>query len=274
MVKYSLSLLALIFGAIGALACIAAILVAWNVSSRLTQATHSVFGVADNLVVKVQQRVAEIDERVRQLKITSAEMQESVKTWAKAEAQERVGSRLQVQEKAETLLQGIERADQWLAVTQSSAETIEQALGASQTLGIPLDVQPAQDLLAEIETLQTQLHDGLEVARHVAERVAAAGEEKPDLPLGQQITKLALRITATLGLIDARIAAINALLEKIDAGLQQQERKIVGWIRLAALGSTCFFLWLGAGQGALCYLGWCGLRRPKSNGAIVSGSVP
>ncbi|PQO44346.1 hypothetical protein [Blastopirellula marina] len=263
MLKYSLSLLALLFGAIGTLACLAAIIYAWSASSRLTHATESVFGVADNVVGKVQGRVAQIDERVQQLKITSAEMEESVKTWAKSEAQELVGSRLKVQEKAETLLEGIDRADQWLAVTESSAEMIHQGLDASQKLGLPLDVAPAQELLSEIETIQTQLQDGLGVARNISERVAAAGEEKPDVQLGEQIAKLALRVTATLGLIDARIDAADELLEKLKAGLEQEKRKIIGWIHLAAFGLTFFFFWLGAGQGALCYLGWCGVRPNK-----------
>ncbi|TWT34227.1 hypothetical protein [Blastopirellula retiformator] len=264
MARRILSVIALIMGTIGAIACIVAIIGVWSASSRLFDATLAVFGVGDNLLKGAREQVVKLDQRVQSLKITNDEVEETVKDWAAEKATEQAASILHLQEKAQTLLVELDKAEQFLALPEQSAQTMQQGLQVGRSLGLNVDVEHAEQMLSEAEEIKTRLSEGLEVARTLSERVAEIGDENMEQDAQQQIAKLALRVTATLSLIDGRIEQIKNALHEIEAALDYYEKEALIWINLAALGLTLLFVWLGAGQGALCYLGWRGLRRRES----------
>lgn len=260
MIQRILCSLALILGALGTIGCVAVMIAIWMISARVTQATEKVFGVADTALHGASERVAKIGDRVQTLKLTTTEIQDGAKTWVKSEASEIARSRLNVQQKAETLLTELDRAEQLLQLTESSVDLIQQAMTAGQSLGISLDTDSVKELLADLTTIQTKLHEGIDVAQNISQRAAEASDEKLLADRAEQIAKLVARVIATLGIVDQRIAAIEDRLAKIDAAVDVEKQKVIGWMNLATIGITLLFAWLGAGQSALCYLGFRGLR--------------
>ncbi|MCC9607821.1 hypothetical protein LOC68_03170 [Blastopirellula sp. JC732] len=263
MAKRILSIIGLIFGTIGVIACTVVIFYIWSVSFRLADATVTLFDVGDKMLHGAGERVEQIDSRVQSLKITTNEIEQTAKNWVKKEAAEAVGSKLHVQEKAEALLVELDKAEKWLEITEQSALVMQHGIDVTQSLGLNVDVEPAQKLMTEIDGIQTQLDEGLEIARNISQRVAELGDEKLETNATEQIAKLALRVTATLGLIDGRIEQIKGALQKLEVALYHYEKEVLMWVNLTAWGLTFLFVWLGAGQGALCYLGWRGFHSHK-----------
>ncbi|UUO04673.1 hypothetical protein M4951_14885 [Blastopirellula sp. J2-11] len=266
-----LSTLFLLAGALGTIGCVLILIAVWTVSMRVTRATDKVFNAADGILADVRERVAKTEDRVQALKITSHEIQANAQTWAKAEAAELAGSRLGVKKKAELLLTELDHAKQWIALTESSVQLLQQAVEASQSLGVSAKTDSVQNLIQEIEAIQEQLRQGIETAKNITHRAAEAGEGKLTADRSDQIAQLVVRVVATLGIVDARIQAIENHLANFESALKDAQQKLIRWVNLAAIGATAIFAWMAAGQCALCYLGIRGFRR-RSNLAVSSPS--
>ncbi|EAQ81707.1 hypothetical protein [Blastopirellula marina] len=228
---------------------------------RVTQATDQVLNAADGVLAGVRERVAKAEVHVQALKITSQEIQDDAKTWAQAEAAELVGSRLGVEKKAKLLLTELDRAEQWLELTESSVQLLQQAAAASQSLGVSVKTDSVHNLVEEVAEIQKQLRQGIEIANNISQRAAEVGEGKLTADKSDQIAKLVLRVVATLGIIDSRIQAVETHLAKVESMLKDLKQQVIRWVNLAAIGATTIFAWMAAGQCGLCFLGISGLRR-------------
>ena len=88
------SWLGLILGAIGFAGCFVAIVGVWGIRAQLSQTTGDVFDRIDNIFLVVRDGVTKTQQRVEASKVTTQEIERSLKTWTKEESSERVTSRL------------------------------------------------------------------------------------------------------------------------------------------------------------------------------------
>ncbi len=258
-----LRLLTLLFGLLGLAGCIAAIVGNWSVSARLSQATENVFGTIDRSLVVVLERVAQTQDRVEAAKITTEDIEKTLKDWAKREAGERLALRFDVAEKTDQLASTLQQADHWLEISEASVELVQRALSMGSSTGAPTDTTSVDRLIAEIASLRTQLGDTIEVVARIHERVTKTGEEKLLGRRLEQTLQLALRVVATLGLLDSRLEKFENRLAETQNNLQGQKIRTLRWILVVTIGITLLMVWMAAGQIALCLLAWNGLRRSR-----------
>ncbi len=245
----------------GLVGCVAAIACIWNINARFNRASGNVFGAIDHSLVDVRLRIAQTQDRVQVLQITTEDIEQSVTNRAKTEARERLTSRLGVEEKAERLVSGLQQADHRLELTQSSLQFVQQALEAGSSLGAPVQTDPADRLLGELASLRDQLTQAIEPVNRIRERALEVGEDGLREEGFNQVAQLAVRVNATLSSIDSRLENLAMRLTEIQTKTRNTKVQSMRWIRITAIGITLLFSWMAAGQGALCHLGWKGLRQ-------------
>ena len=103
----------------------------------------------------------------------------------------------------------------------------------------------------------------MENVTRIHERTTGASEKKSLGEKIEQAAQLAVRVAATLGLIDSRLKKLENRLLETQGYLQGLETRTLWWILVATVGITLLAVWMAAGQAALCLLAWTGLRRTR-----------
>jgi len=262
--KRILRLLMLLLGLVGLVGCMAAIVKGWGIKARLSQATESVFAIIDDSMVAAGKRVAQAQARVEASKITTEDIAEGLKGWTKRKVSERLAVRLDVAEKAERLGIALQQADHWLEVSQSSVELAQKALAIGRSTNRPSNAASLERLIEEIRSLRAQLAEATASVARIHERTTGAGEEKSLGEKIEQAAHFAVRVAATLGLIDSSLNKLENGLREVRKDLQRFKSRTLRWMLKATLAVTLIAVWMAAGQVALCLLAWTGLRPAPS----------
>lgn len=269
--RRAVSLAELLLGGLGVVISIAGTVGVWLLASRLSHVADDVFARIDSTLVAVQRTVGNTAERVHAARITADDVERGLKDWAKEATRDRLASKLDIEGKTERLETGLEQADRWLAISESSLQLVGEALDLVNSGGDRAGTGPVDRLLGEIALLRSRMSEAIESVKTVRERIAGAGGEKS---LGErmgQATRLAVRVIATLGPIESRLTDIKARLSEIRRTARNANATVRRWTWTAAIVITLLVLWMAAGQFSLCRAGWKGLQRGPANQPPNSG---
>jgi hypothetical protein len=243
-------------GFLGVVVCVAGVAGVWVIRSRLNQVVETTFVAIDHSLLRVDQRMAETQEGVEAARVTSQDMQQRLRDWAKNEAAERVSSRLEWDDKAEQLTAGLRQADDWLAFSESSIRLAQQAMELAEATGAPVESQAADRLMGELASLRTQLTQTIDTVGGIAERIGPANDEKLAGERWERAVQLAVKAIATLGSIESRLAGVRDRLSELQTGFQDLEARMRQWILITAIAISLLMAWMAAGQYLLCRHGW------------------
>ena len=246
-------------GSIGIVLCVAALVGIWLVSARLGQATESLFSKMDHSLVVVRQWVVQTQERVSAAAITTNELATALRDWTGREVGQRLAAQLDAAEKTERLASTLRQADQWLEVSESSLELVQELLSIGAPISEPNDTTLIDQIKEELASLRAQLAEATEFTAGIHERITGASEEKsPDARI-EQAAQFALRVVATLGSVGPRLERFADRFSSAQSQLQGLNARIQRWRLLVTAGVAVLILWMAAGQIALCRLAWNGL---------------
>jgi chromosome segregation ATPase len=216
-------------------------------------ATHAVFDAIDRSLVVARDRVEKARGRVEAAKITTEEVEQSLKDWAKRQAGKRVAEKLKVAERTEQLTVTMNQADQWLEVSQSSVELVQQVLSLASSAGAAVDVGAVDAIHEDIASLRSKLADATEVVDEIHRRTS--GEDSLET-WREQAVRSAVHAVVTLSSIDSRLKGLEGKLAEVGSNLVGQKATLLRSFSLGAVVSTFLLAWMAAGQAALCGLGW------------------
>jgi hypothetical protein len=249
------SLLALIFGFLGVVLCMAAILAVSSFTARLHRTNEMVFEKVDATLVAVQTRIESAQEAVETAKINTEEVRQGLNELAREEVGERVASRLQLAERTEKLGRGLEQADAWLEVSDESMRSVQQILEMGRSLGAPLDVEMVDPLMEKIQLLRDRMKNTTEFVDDIHQTVVGLKDDES----GQQRTKkaleLLLRVVATLTEVDSRLDESAGRFAEIQSGGKQLQARTNWYILLSKLASYLLIGWMAVGQVFMCRYG-------------------
>ena len=263
--KRIVSLLAILFGLVGVVGCLFVLGTVWVVQAKLQRTTENVFQEVDNSIALVQGRFVQVQSRVEAAKITTADIEQSLKEWTTREAGQRLGARLEIAEKTERLAGALDQAEHWLELSESSVKLVQQGLVLGNSAGAPVDPGGADKLIVEVASLRDEVAEAQEFVAGIGERMSGQSDEKLPRERLEQAVQLTLRVIATLGMIDSQLAEFETALTQTQSDLRGVQSKTQSWILAIACGIALLTAWMGAGQFALCVWGWRGLRRTASD---------
>jgi flagellin-like hook-associated protein FlgL len=247
-------------GLVGSIVCVAAMIVLWSASARVRGATESVFANVDGSLVVIQQRAQRTQDRVEASAITTDGIASNLKEWTKREAGQRLVAQLDLAEKSDRLRFAMQQADDWLELSASSAESVQQALSMVSELGAQIDTGRIDPVIEGIASLRNQLAEATEFVDNLQQRTAAMSADEPREERIEQAIQLTVRVIATLSSIDSRIENFKTRLLETQKNLQALKIKTIKWIWVVTIAVASLIIWMGAGQGALLYLAWRSLR--------------
>jgi len=239
---------ALLLGSLGVLLCVAAAVGVLFLGSRLNQATDKVFDGVDRSLVASRDRVLGAQTRVQESKITADDIGHAVENWMRAEATERLTSRLKVEEKTEWLASGLRQVDQGLEVSEESLQAAQQILEIARSLGAPADVSVVDPLLERLGAVRGKVQQSAETVDAIRERMAAAAEGPSLEERIRQVAQLALRVVATLSDIGSRLGEFADGLAGARATVEHRKIQTHRYIIAGQLGALLLILWMAAGQ--------------------------
>ena len=155
------SIVSLIFGVFGVLGCIVVVVISWSVASRLHLASEGLFHGIEHAIGTARQQVARVSDRVDALKLDAQAIDDRIKSRDEAEVAKRMTSNLPIEKSVDRIAVGLEQADHWLDVVESSVQIVQQVIAAGSELGIPTGTDALPRLLKDVSSVRNAYPAGL-----------------------------------------------------------------------------------------------------------------
>lgn len=253
--KRVVGLLALAFGLIGVIACVAGIYGVCILGSRLQHANDVAFAVVDKGLASAEERVRELQNRVEESRLTTTEVKHRLKDWGIREAKERVTARLEIKSRSEKLAEHLHTADLFLETSVASIHLLQQLLDVGKSFGATADAAALGSVLENVEQARGRLHQARQTVDQIHAFASRIDSEPEDSRLAR-VTKAVGRMLLTVSEVDTHLENAVTRLAEIRADAQQKKATISEYILLGTIAACVLLAWIAAGQGALC---WCGV---------------
>ncbi len=261
MLKRLTKMLILIGGLLGIAVCLAGIAVVWNAGGRLLQANAIIFDRIDKSLAAANGRVSSVQNRAQELKLTTEEIEQSVKEWLQLETAQRLGRRSDVVLMTEKVSFGLQQADEILELAAATVDGVQQAMEPGISIGIPFDPAFGDSLSEQLAISRTQLDQIAASIVEIREGAAAiATDEIPSERLNK-FAQLAVHVVATLGEVDVRLGNARSRLAEARTQLQQLESRTRRWLVAGKWVVVLIIGWMASGQVFLCALSLFVLQR-------------
>jgi chromosome segregation ATPase len=264
LLKRVVALLALAAGFLGFVACITGTYPISLLKTRLDRTNERVFATIDKGLASAQDRVREVQGRVRESKIRTSEIAPKLRDWRASKAKERLASAVEVKSRVETIIGRLQTADQLLQKSMDSIGGIRQAFQWLVLIGVPADSISPEKVLEELTSTQDKLRDIEKSINGVGEFTVNRVGESEDNRLSR-VFELLSKTELTAGAIDTRLEDSANRVSQMQADAQQLKARISHYILFTTIGGYLVFAWLAAGQAALCLFGWKNCSRSKSS---------
>jgi hypothetical protein len=253
--KRLLALFSLLFGFLGVVACLAGTYAVCVVGSRLQQTNEVVFALMDRTLLSAQDRVRGVQQRVKDLRITTSEINQRLRDWTKRKTEERLVSQLEIEKRAEKVAGYLQAADSVLETASESIQGIQQLLALGSSLGASVDPASLTDVLEKLQEIRARLQTIEGTVDQIREFTAGAEDESKVTRLAR-VTKLLVRATLTMTEIDPYLENLHTRLVELRTDGAQMQARTSRRILLATITCCLLLAWIAAGQVALCVYGW------------------
>jgi len=247
--------LAMLFGFLGVIACMAGIYGVWLFASRIEQAHEKAFAALDKGLASAQTRVRGVQKRVKESRITTAEIKQKLRDWSKGKAKERLVSQLEIESRTEKLAAQLQTADSWLETSTEAIRGVQQILDLGSLLGMPVDAASLEQVLEKLTSLRDRLQETERTANAIHASTAVKGDGSEESRLSRA-TKLLGRALLMIADVDTRLDDTVARLSEIQNGAQELKARTSNHIMWTTIGCYLLLTWIAAGQAALCCCGW------------------
>jgi hypothetical protein len=251
--KRMVALIAVTFGFLGVIVCLAGLYAVWRIGSRLEQANEKVFARIDQGLASTQDLVRRVQKRVQEAKITTAEIDQKLRAWTKRKAEERLVSRLEVESRAEKLSGYLQTADSWLETSTETIRGIQNVLELGNSLGASLDLAALEGVFEKLTAVRSTLQKTEQTLDQVREFAKERESEENRLP---RLMKLLARTLLTISDVDTRLGDLVTRLSKRQADAQQTKASTSNFIFVRTIVCYVILAWMAVGQAALCLCGW------------------
>ena len=242
-----------VLGILGILGCAGLTVGVWVGQARLSRTTGAILEKTHETLGLVQGRIGRTRERVENARITSEEVGETLKRWTKREAARRVAERFELEEKAVRVGEVLDQADGWMETSAASVELVSEIITALNDAGASISMDTLDAINEEIAEIRAQLEKAEAMVAELRNLTAADGDAQPPVGRLEKASRIALRVAASLGVIERTSLKFEAQMDSLQESLENAENRLRRWIVVAAIGLTFVLVWMGAGQVAVVW---------------------
>ena len=210
-----------------------------------------------------------VDQRVRESKIRTSEIDPKLRDWRAGKAKERLASAVEIKSRVEKIVGRLQTADQLLQKSMDSIGVIRHALDWLVLIGVPADSISPEKVLEKLTSTQGKLREIESSINGVGEFTVNRVGESENNRLSR-VFELLGNTELTAGAIDTRLEDTANRLSQMQADAQQLKASTSNYILVTIIGGYLIFAWIAAGQAALCLFGWknCSRRRAAQEIAV------
>jgi hypothetical protein len=249
----------LVLGALGTLACLAALVLAWIASARLRDGFDALFDRMHASLDVVGQRIVQARDGIDGATKSADELEATIRDRVGLDSRAQAALRAPAAERAERVSAALNQADRWLETSESAVGLVQDRLSMSSSTGVSTEATPLDQLLETIASLRLQLGEATDCMRKIRERLA----EPPDAESREARTGTTLQLADRAMTV---LASVESGLEKLSGRSTLAQGRLLEirsatrrHILIVTWAVTLLLAWMGAGQVALCLLAW---RRP------------
>jgi hypothetical protein len=248
-----LAILALVFGGLGIVVCLAGSYAVWRIGSRLEQTNEHLAELVDNGLSAVQARVAGVQKRVAESRITAQDFANILEEQAKRQIKDQLVVKLELEQRTEGLSKRLDAASHWLDLSSESIRNLQRLVEVGKSLGASLNTSSLNDLLERLATSQKALEQAIQQLQDIRTSVLA---DESDENRRTRIATLLARILVTISDVDDKLGKGVERLEELQTLTRQAKDKVSRDINIATMVGHAILFWMAAGQTALCWWGW------------------
>ena len=253
---------ALVAGSLGLVACIAVAYPISLVKARLDRIIENVFVTIDTGLVSAQDRVREVQLRVRESKVRTSEIAPKLRDWRASKAKERFASAVEIKSRVEKIVGRLQTADELLQKSMGSIGNTRQALEWLVLIGVPADSISTEKVLEKLTSTRGKLREIERLIHGVGEFAVNRVGESEDNRLSR-LFELLGNTELTAGAIDTPLEDSASRLSQMQADAQHLKTRMSNYILFTAIGGYLVFAWIAAGQAALWLFGWKHCSRSR-----------
>lgn len=239
-------------GATGLLLCVAAVAGVWYCEWRMDRARQKAFERVDQLLDRSADRLLQVQSLATDSKVSLEDVQQRLKDWTKAEASERIASRLAIEARVDRLAAGLREGGMLLDACRDAVQHIRQTLELGAELGLAIDASVVDPLLERLVVLTGELDDAVAATETLGERLGERPQDEPNRGRLGQIAEVVAKLLATFGVVDSHIAALGTRLSDSQAAIIQFNATVRTRLLTVAVCATVFLAWMASGQLCLC----------------------
>jgi exonuclease VII small subunit len=248
------AVVAIIFGVVGIIACIAGMMAVRSLESRAAQSHDRLFQLIDAGLVSAQDMIHRVDERIAEARGTTAELKTSLQSNTTAEAIERLASQVDIQRRADALVARLQSADSALETSLESIRGVRNTLELCDSLGVRMNPASIDRLLEIITSLRSSLRQSRETVDGIVLVISQPQNKSHEEQVSHVLT-LFDRIVPLISKSDELLNDASARVSEVRSDAGDLKTNVSNWIMRIAVIGFVLLGWIAAGQLALCRWG-------------------
>jgi chromosome segregation ATPase len=249
--KRFLGLIAMLFGTIGCILCLAGIILAWWLSYRyLGKAAETAYRVTE-ILSSAGDRVNRLEGGVRETQSQIASLGEKARQMVK---ENKPVARAKLRPLVENLASKVERSEDVAEALRAAAVLLHDSadLAAAFT--------EDQEKVQKIRAAEENLTQAIETIQKAQKTLALWQQDDDPTFTAEDVAALVRVLLPTLGKLLTSVADVQQFLTRAETEMAEVEGKITFWKTAAPALVTWLVAWIGVGQGLLLARGWSMVR--------------
>tara|TARA_B110000116_G_scaffold263850_1_gene270908 strand:- start:7 stop:840 length:834 start_codon:yes stop_codon:yes gene_type:complete len=248
---------ALIFGYVGLFLCVLGMIFLVVSSRKVDNSNKKIFATLNEILETVEERKNEVRVRFDITVKTVISVKEKLEQWL-SDKEEEVSheDKIWLDKKLEELLILLSQADQWMELSQSSLQVVNQAIELANSSGASIETTLTKRIFEEISSVRESLTQLTEEVESIDRQFSV--NEKFDINeiiLGS-VFDFSDKKIASVDIALGHLKTLDNEIVKAKQSLDSYKNKISAWIRNICILMVLIITWMAIGQLSLSTIGW------------------
>lgn len=248
---------ALIFGYVGLFLCVLGMIFVVVSSRKVDNSNKKIFATLNEILETVEERKNEVRVRFDITVKTVISVKEKLEQWSN-DKEEEVSheDKIWLDKKLEELLILLSQADQWMELSQSSLQVVNQAIELANSSGASIETTLTKRIFEEVLSVRESLTQLTEEVESIDRQFSV--NEKFDINeiiLGS-VFDFSDKKIASVDIALGHLKTLDNEIAKAKQSLDRYKNKISAWIRNICILMVLIITWMAIGQLSLSTIGW------------------
>ncbi|MDC0048354.1 hypothetical protein OAL09_03330 [Verrucomicrobia bacterium] len=248
---------ALIFGYVGLFLCVLGMIFVVVSSRKVDNSNKKIFATLNEILETVEERKNEVRVRFDITVKTVISVKEKLEQWSNDKEKEvSHEDKIWLDKKLEELLILLSQADQWMELSQSSLQVVNQAIELANSSGASIETTLTKRIFEEVSSVRESLTQLTEEVESIDRQFSV--NEKFDINeiiLGS-VFDFSDKKIASVDIALGHLKTLDNEIAKAKQSLDRYKNKISAWIRNICILMVLIITWMAIGQLSLSTIGW------------------